>query len=586
MFSPDGGRILVSSGGNLESGYVQLWDATSGQIPGTSSRHRDQIRFAAFSHDSTRILIAADDDTAQLWDVASGQPIAKPFQHRSMLVSEVFSPDGTRILTAAGGHTAWLSDAASGQFLADLRHEGCVRSATFSPDGTKILTASDDRTARLWDTTSGKPLGAPFRHDQRVLSAIFSPDGTRILTAADDNTARLWDAATGRPLVVLRHDGSVRSVAFSLDGSQILTASGDDLAPGSANLWDAATGELLIEPFRHDSCVRSAVISPDGTRILTASGQHGKPGCAQIWGAVSGQLLAEPLHHDGPVFSAIFSPACNQILTASGDSSGPRYARLWHAASGKLLAEDHRRLRALIEIIGSRRLDTLGVMKRIPSDYIENYRCELDSETEMDRLLSWWWSDPYIRPVHPSVSMTVPEFLRLRIREVLDNQDDRVKASARQDALAAIPHHPLVLLCLPDMPAIAASDSKSEQKVDQKQRPRISDRILNMVIPKSPSRFLSKPVSPDHPYGNPAWLAQYAVSRLLAEPHYLTPLQSRMTDTHRAARAYELKEGLAEDCFLAARLLERQNRPDLARQCISRSRSLCPENEEYRNLQP
>ena len=84
--------------------------------------------------------------------------------------------------------------------------------------------------------------------------------------------------------------------------------------------------------------------------------------------------------------------------------------------------------------------------------------------------------------------------------------------------------------------------------------------------------------------GDPAWLAQHAVTRLLAEPHYHVPLPPPRNDAERAARAHELIAGLAEDCHLAARLLQRQQRPDLARKVLARALTLAPDNAEYRRL--
>ena len=62
----------------------------------------------------------------------------------------------------------------------------------------------------------------------------------------------------------------------------------------------------------------------------------------------------------------------------------------------------------------------------------------------MDRLLRWWWSDPFTRHIHPSSPITVPDFVRRRIREVLGWPDDQVKASALREARDALPHHPLL----------------------------------------------------------------------------------------------------------------------------------------------
>ena len=156
----------------------------------------------------------------------------------------------------------------------------------------------------------------------------------------------------------------------------------------------------------------------------------------------------------------------------------------------------------------------------------------------MDRLRRWWWSDPFTRHIHPSSQITVPDFVRRRIREVLDWPDDQVKASALREARDAFPHHPLVLLCL-------AGEGR---------------------------------------HGDPAWLAQHAVTRLLAEPHYHVPLRPPRDDAEHAARAHELTVGLAEDCHLAARLLQRQQRTDLARKVLARAVTIAPANADYRQL--
>jgi WD40 repeat protein len=163
-------------------------------------------------------------------------------------------------------------------------------------------------------------------------SAAFSPDGGRIVTASLDGTAQLWDAATGEPLAILQgHRDAVFSAAFAPDGRRVVTASLD----GTARLWDAATGEPLAILEGHGGRVLSADFAPDGGRIVTASDD----GTARLWDAATGEPLAALEGHGDPVFSAAFAPDSGRIVTASLDGT----ARLWDAATGEPLAalEDH-----------------------------------------------------------------------------------------------------------------------------------------------------------------------------------------------------------------------------------------------------
>ena len=91
----------------------------------------------------------------------------------------------------------------------------------------------------------------------------FSPDGARIVTCGNDGTARVWDAATGKLLLTLAgHTGVIVTARFSPDGIRIATASLD----GTNRVWDATTGKELLSVegvFTFD-----VEFTPDGKRLV------------------------------------------------------------------------------------------------------------------------------------------------------------------------------------------------------------------------------------------------------------------------------------------------------------------------------
>jgi WD40 repeat protein/tRNA A-37 threonylcarbamoyl transferase component Bud32 len=213
-----------------------------------------------------------------------------------------------------------------GQFSDALAY--LARSLSDNPANPATLT----RLATLLESRCWMVPTILLQHQSPVFSAQFSPDGKRILTATGAGanrpygSAQVWDAQSGQPLIALvERDSYVNLAQFSPDGLRILTAS----TSGRARVWEAQTGRPQTEPLQLGPQVNSARFSPDGKRILTASND----GTARVWDAQSGQALSEPLKHSNSVLAAQFSPDGKRILTVSADGT----ARLWDAQSGQPL---------------------------------------------------------------------------------------------------------------------------------------------------------------------------------------------------------------------------------------------------------
>jgi WD40 repeat protein len=136
-----------------------------------------------------------------------------------------------------------------------------------------------------------------------------------VLTGSYDGTAKVWDATTGSVLLNLQgHGSAVSSASFNRDGTRIVTSSFD----GTARVWDARTGaELLnlnvLTLYGHKGQVNSGSFSPDEaeSRVVTS----GYDGTARVWDAKHGAELLTLKGPKGSLAFATFSPDGTRILT-------------------------------------------------------------------------------------------------------------------------------------------------------------------------------------------------------------------------------------------------------------------------------
>jgi len=316
---------------------THLADLTLRTINGISS--------AVFSPDGQRIATGSAWPSVELWDVASGRALLSIEGARPptlfTVFSVAFSPDGHRIVAGGGDGTAKVWNAFSGDELVNLKgHTNVISSVTFSPDGQRIATASWDGTAKVWDAASGRvfltlEVGAvQFAQMKKdfadkyfpiqVTCVAFSPDGRRIVTGSG-RFAQVWDAASGGVLLTLDGRGTpIYSAAFSPDGQRIVTG-----GFRTAIIWDAPTGRELFILAGQAGMISSVAFSPDGDQIATGS----TDGTVKLWAVLNGQELRTIKAHNGGVSSVAFSPDGQRLVTAGGDE-----ARVWDILGNKGLA--------------------------------------------------------------------------------------------------------------------------------------------------------------------------------------------------------------------------------------------------------
>lgn len=163
-------------------------------------------------------------------------------------------------------------------------------------------------------------------HTGWVWSAAWSPDGSRIASASGDGTAQVWDALSGDHLTIYYgHNNSVYAVSWSPDGRRIASAGYDK----SVQVWDATFGDHFYSYLGHTATVWTVAWSPDGKYIASAGGDK----TVQVWNATSGQPLLTYRGHNGFVYTVAWSSDNKYIASASDDGT----VQVWNAANGHLL---------------------------------------------------------------------------------------------------------------------------------------------------------------------------------------------------------------------------------------------------------
>jgi WD40 repeat protein len=195
------------------------------------------------------------------------------------------------------------------------------------------------------------PASAPVQFNGRITSLRFTPEGRCLVATVSGATAQVFDARSGQPATApLQHDGSpVQMAELSPDAKLVATACGGSSefqecdiwphqrgmpigdrqdTPGSARVWEVATGKLVSGPLMHDKAVLDVRFNHDGTRIVTASDDQ----TARVWDVRTGEPHTPPLKHEGRVLSAQFSPDDKRVIAASEPFS------IWDAETGKQIA--------------------------------------------------------------------------------------------------------------------------------------------------------------------------------------------------------------------------------------------------------
>jgi WD40 repeat protein len=315
-------QALIATGGGEA---VRLWRASHTAAEQELDVQGERTYVLGWSPTEHKLLTAGTTGLIRLW---GGDPLACLAEWPAadadvnMPRGEAsWSPDGSRVLSVGRGvATVW-----SGGFEPEaLPTDARVNLAAWSPDGLRIATAELRGGVRIFSAAELSQV-SELREVGAVEKLYWSADGKRLVTA-NPVTARIWDAKTGEALLEYTSDyGRVQDALESVDGDRVVV-----VPHSSVVLLLEGAQTTVLEG--HAKLVHGAGWSRDGQRLATWS----EDGTCRVWDPDSATSILE-LRHDAQVFAAAWSLTDDRIITTSGDGT----ARIWDAASGGELARLH-----------------------------------------------------------------------------------------------------------------------------------------------------------------------------------------------------------------------------------------------------
>ena len=100
----------------IKPAMADKWSACLQTLEG----HSNRVWSVAFSHDSTRLASASDENTVKIWDAGNGECLQTLEGHSNGVNSVAFSHDSTRLASASLDNTVKIWDASSGECLQTL----------------------------------------------------------------------------------------------------------------------------------------------------------------------------------------------------------------------------------------------------------------------------------------------------------------------------------------------------------------------------------------------------------------------------------------------------------------------------------
>ena len=231
-YSPDGRRIAVSTSSGWMQGRWRIYDLWTGLADHDETYVDGDLECIDWSADGRWVAVGGGVEPAnkegrvRIFDAVKYQQMAEIDDHAGVVHAVSFSHDSRRLVTAAEDGRLRVWEVPGGKLLTTIGKQGdpALNCLVYSPDGDLVIVGSGDGTVAAWNPLDGRELFRQKAHGAAVTCLKFTPDGSRLVTASADRSLKIFDSVAWRELLTLHLEAPARAMSFSPDGRRLALA--------------------------------------------------------------------------------------------------------------------------------------------------------------------------------------------------------------------------------------------------------------------------------------------------------------------------------------------------------------------------
>lgn len=260
-WSPDGTK-LISAG---DDSFVVIYDTVTWNIIEALSPS-GVIENTAWSPDSNQFATVSNTKNITLWDADTYNIIMEIPDSDGFFYLD-WTADGSKVAAGGDNHIS-IYDPSTGEQINQIITNGNIKKILWSPDNLHLAALLDEQSIVIYEINEGTQKAEYLQQDGSLTDISWSPDGTQ-LAIAEENTLKKWlvfESNTPTIISELIKNRLVDKIDWEPTGTLIVNASHS--AP--LTVWDAESGEFVVQLHQHNSSIIDMSVSPDGNYLATA----------------------------------------------------------------------------------------------------------------------------------------------------------------------------------------------------------------------------------------------------------------------------------------------------------------------------